>query len=357
MYVLSNLFFIKNNLFLNLKINFSQFTWYFNSLLYQFWISFLGAILLIYTLLIFLKNFYFIDWINLEIYIFFLKNFNINNENFYIFLNFLPLVFGLLLKLGLLPFFFWKPEIYKNFSLDVLFLYVTSYAFSVIFFFIFFVTNYLYLINFFIFYYLYYIVIISLVFLPLFFYSITEVRVFLAYSSIFHILITIISFFYNNYFLNSTFIYLFIYIYYIFFFIILLFCISNFNLWYLSEFQIFFKHNLINIILINLFLGMSGIPPFLGFFSKIMVVTLLLYNENYLLFSIFLISGLIISFYYIQNYRFFGYNLKNINYYYKLFIIVNYKYLNWLIIFTFFNIFSIFFFNDIYIYSFLPKIS
>jgi NADH:ubiquinone oxidoreductase subunit 2 (subunit N) len=64
----------------------------------------------------------------------------------------------------------------------------------------------------------------------------------------------------------------------------------------------------------NLFLGMAGIPPFLGFFSKILIISSLLFYENYYLFLLFFISSLIIAFYYIQNYRFFGVNLKNTNF-------------------------------------------
>jgi NADH:ubiquinone oxidoreductase subunit 2 (subunit N) len=103
---------------------------------------------------------------------------------------------------------------------------------------------------------------------------------------------------------------------------------------------------------------MAGIPPFLGFFSKLSIITLLLFYESYFLFVIFFISGLIISFYYIQNYRFFGYNLKNINHNKNNLILkFNYKYINILNISIFLNIFSLFLFNDIFIFSFIIKIN
>jgi len=108
----------------------------------------------------------------------------------------------------------------------------------------------------------------------------------------------------------------------------------------------------------NLFLGMSGIPPFLGFFSKILIISSLIYYENYFLFFTFFISSLIIAFYYIQNYRFFGYRLKNITYFKNNLIVkFNYKYLNYLITFIFLNVLSLFFINEIYIFSFLFKLN
>ena len=96
---------------------------------------------------------------------------------------------------------------------------------------------------------------------------------------------------------------------------------------------------------------MSGLPPFLGFFIKISLITLLINNEEYLLFFLILLSGLFISFFYIQNYRFFGYNLKNINYKKNL-LILKYNNSLFFIIYVciFINIFGIFFLNDFFIF-------
>lgn len=96
---------------------------------------------------------------------------------------------------------------------------------------------------------------------------------------------------------------------------------------------------------------MAGIPPFLGFFAKISLISLLLFNEEYLLFFLTLISGFFISFFYIQNYRFFGYNIKNINYNKNIFLLKNNKNLYFLFyIFIFINIFSFLFINDFFIF-------
>lgn len=355
-YLLSNLFYLKSNYLLNKTLKTP--IWYFNSLLYQFWISFLGALILVYSLLIFLKNIFFVDWINVEIFLYFLNSITFYSKKLDIILIFLPLIMGFMLKLGLFPFFFWKPEIYKNFNLDTIFLYMTVYVFSTSYFIIFFITTYFFLVNSFIYIYLDITIIISLIFLPIIFYSVVEIRTFLAYTYIFHMLIILISTFFNNLFYSTSFIYLMTYIFFSFNFIILLYYISNYNLWFFTDFQFFFKNNLVNLVIFNLFLGMSGIPPFLGFFSKLSIISLLIFYENYFLFFLFFISGLIISFYYIQNYRFFGYNLKSINYSKNYFLIkLNFKYLNYLLFFISFNTFSFIFFNELFIFSLIFKIS
>ena len=355
-YLLSNLFYIKDSFIIN---KFSENSlWYLNSILYQFWVSFLGIILLVYTLLVFLKKIYFLDWINIEIYVYFLNfsNFYLNNNEFL--LIFLPLILGILLKLGIFPFFFWKPEIYRNFSLDIIFVYMTTYMFSTSYFIIFIITTYFLLINKFVFLYFNFVIVFTLIFLPIVFYSVTEIRLFLGYTYLFHIAIILISSFLNSLFYYSSFIYLIVYIYFSFYLIVLLYYISNINLWYFTDFQVFFKNNLVNLVLFNLMLGMSGIPPFLGFFSKISVVSVLMLNENYFYFFIFFISGLVLSFYYIQNYRFFGYNLKSINYSKDYLVLkLNFSYLNYLILFIFFNLFSFFFFSDLLVFSYTFKLN
>lgn len=326
--------------------------WLLNSISIQFWISFFSSFLLFYSLLIFFKDFFFIDWLNIEIFIHFLNIISFYLKNNELLIKFFPLILVILIKLGLFPFFFWKPELYKNLTLNSLFIYMTSYSFSIIFFFILLFSFYFYLINYIFYYYINKILIISLIFLPIIIYSIVEVRTFLAYSSIFHILLILVTIFINKSLDYKTYLYFFNYIFYIFFFFLLLYYLSNYNLWYLNEFQNFLKYSLINTVLGSIFLGMAGIPPFFGFFSKILIISNLYFTNNYYLFILFFVVGFILAFYYIQNYRFFGFNQKNLNYYNNLLIInLNYNYLNFLLIFLSLNNFIFFFFNDFFIYS------
>ena len=111
----------------------SQPVWYFNSLIYQFWVSFIGAVLLVYGILTLFRFANFVEWLNLNIYFFFLTFswyhlFSLQYLNIW-----LPLILGLFLKIGVVPFFFWKPEIYKNLTSTILFLYMTVYLFSLLF--------------------------------------------------------------------------------------------------------------------------------------------------------------------------------------------------------------------------------
>ena len=235
---------------------------------------------------------------------------------------------------------------------------MTTYMFSTSYFIIFIITTYFLLINKFVFLYFNFVIVFTLIFLPIVFYSVTEIRLFLGYTYLFHIAIILISSFLNSLFYYSSFVYLIVYIYFSFYLIVLLYYISNINLWYFTDFQVFFKNNLVNLVLFNLMLGMSGIPPFLGFFSKISVISVLMLNENYFYFFIFFISGLVLSFYYIQNYRFFGYNLKSINYSKDYLVLkLNFSYLNYLILFIFFNLFSFFFFSDLLVFSYTFKLN
>lgn len=353
-YIISNSFYLKNNSYLNFKKLNNYPIWYFNSLIYQFWTSFFSAILLTISLLIFFKNFFFIDWINLEIYVYMLnlKFFKFNRIEILIY--FTPLIFGFILKLGLLPFFFWKPEIYKNFNLELLFLYTTFYMFSLVYLIIFFFFNYFFLINYIFIYFYYPIIIITLIFLPFLFYIITEIRMFIAYSSLFHIVLILISTVLNERYIHLSFLYLFTYLFYITFFMLLLFYLSNFNIWYLSDIQYFYNDQSINNIIINIFLGMAGLPPFLGFFSKISVIANLYFDKNYFLCILFLISSLIISFFYIQNSRFFGYSLKKTKYFKNnLVLIINYNYSAVILLFLIFNTLNWLFLTSLLNFSYI----
>lgn len=228
------------------------------------------------------------------------------------------------------------------------------YSFSSIYFIIVLFNNYIFLLKSHFYIYIYILAIFSLIFLSLIIFSIVELRPFLAYTSLIHIIFIILGIFMNS--INSlsvSYFYLFTYLYFMFFlFIILFFFKNNNNVWYFTDLQFFFKNTIIMTGFSVLFISMAGIPPFLGFFAKISLVSLLLFNEEYLLFFLTLISGFFISFFYIQNYRFFGYNVKNISYNKNLFIFKNNK--NLFItfyLFLFINIFSCFFISDFFIFS------
>lgn len=177
---------------------------------------------------------------------------------------------------------------------------------------------------------------------------------FIAYSSLFHIVLILISTTFNIKYIYLSFLYLLTYLFYITFFMIFLFYLSNLNIWYLSDIQYFYNNQTINTLLLNIFLGMAGLPPFLGFFAKISIITNLYIDKNFFLCILFLISSLIISFFYIQNNRFFGFSLKKIKYYKNNIILIkNYSYVNILVIFIFINILNWIFISFLIDFSYI----
>jgi NADH:ubiquinone oxidoreductase subunit 2 (subunit N) len=64
-----------------------------------------------------------------------------------------------------------------------------------------------------------------------------------------------------------------------------------------------------------LLFSMAGVPPFIGFFSKLFIITLLINNYFFLLYSLFFVSLLMGLYFYVQNIRFlYSTNLKTLNY-------------------------------------------
>ena len=57
---------------------------------------------------------------------------------------------------------------------------------------------------------------------------------------------------------------------------------------------------------------MAGLPPFIGFSAKMVLISSLYLDEDYYLFYLFCIVSLIISFFYLQNVRFYGKLTKKI---------------------------------------------
>ena len=97
-------------------------------------------------------------------------------------------------------------------------------------------------------------------------------------------------------------------------------------------------------------LGMSGTPPFLGFFTKFSVISMLFTAQDYLFFFVTLFSGFFAAFFYIQNYRFYGYSTKS-HTYVKTYFIAKYTGKLHLLLYFFvaINVLAIFFINDFFI--------
>ena len=159
--------------------------------------------------------------------------------------------------------------------------------------------------------------------------------------------------FYNNFLENLVVLFLYMFVYNISLFLIFLtlqqFVSFNFKTLYsFSDLKFnFFFTTTVTIVLFSI----AGVPPFLGFFSKLLILISLL-NSNFFYFYIFFFTLLFFGLYfYIQNIRFLystgvgkihythsgAARTASLYYYYSYFVI-------------FFLVFGIFFFDDLLLY-------
>nr|YP_010253731.1 NADH dehydrogenase subunit 2 [Cochylidia moguntiana]QTZ18153.1 NADH dehydrogenase subunit 2 [Cochylidia moguntiana] len=100
------------------------------------------------------------------------------------------------------------------------------------------------------------------------------------------------------------------------------------NLMFINQLFIFNLNNLIKLSLMINFLSLGGLPPFIGFFPKWMVINFLLKNKMFIMTFIFIMMSLVMLLYYIRiiyssfmfNYlklKWFKINIKN-NYFYLI---------------------------------------
>jgi len=96
---------------------------------------------------------------------------------------------------------------------------------------------------------------------------------------------------------------------------------------------------------------MAGVPPFIGFFSKLFILILLINNSFFIFYFLFFIVLFIGLYFYIQNIRFIhSTNLKIINKPY-IFNIRNSLYFNYVIInFIIFIIFGLYLIDDVVLF-------
>lgn len=83
----------------------------------------------------------------------------------------------------------------------------------------------------------------------------------------------------------------------------------------LYSFSGFSFNSFFTLLLTILLFSMAGVPPFIGFFSKLFILTLLVNSYFFLLYSIFFVVLLVGLYFYVQNIRFlYSTNLKTLNY-------------------------------------------
>nr|YP_008757768.1 NADH dehydrogenase subunit 2 [Leptidea morsei]AFP58818.1 NADH dehydrogenase subunit 2 [Leptidea morsei] len=190
----------------------------------------------------------------------------------------------LLMKMGSAPFHFWFPNIMEGLSWMNCFILMTWQKISPLI-----LLFYYYNFNFIII-----IMILNVLIGALMGFNQTSIRKLLAFSSI------------NNLgwmmaaFMISENLWLFYFIMYSFLNLILMLMFYMFNIFYMNQIMNFNINFYIKMSLIINFFSLGGLPPFLGFFPKWIIINFLLNNNLTLIAFIFLMSSLIMMFFYIR---------------------------------------------------------
>ena len=109
-----------------------------NSLLFNYWMSFFGSLIIMFSIINIEKVFGFLQWDQIHFFSLMWQQQIFNYSYIFLFFFWVPFFFGFLIKISYLPFHVWKPEMYKGLSFFSVFFFYDD-----LFFFIDFV-NYLY---------------------------------------------------------------------------------------------------------------------------------------------------------------------------------------------------------------------
>nr|YP_010271066.1 NADH dehydrogenase subunit 2 [Neptis raddei]UJY98833.1 NADH dehydrogenase subunit 2 [Neptis raddei]UZS91065.1 NADH dehydrogenase subunit 2 [Neptis raddei] len=236
--------------------------------------------------------------------------------------NFFSIIINstMLMKMGSTPFHFWFPNIMEGLSWINCFILMTWQK----------ITPMILLSYYFNFNYLYVIMIFNVLVGAISSFNQTSLRKLMAFSSINNLGWMISSMIISE---NLWFIY---FIFYSIFTFISCFLFYIINMFYINQLFFFNMNFFIKISIMINFLSLGGLPPFLGFFPKWLVINYLL-NNNFIIISfIFIMSSLILLFVYIRiiysSLMFFSFKLK----WFKIFLKNNY-----LILIYFFNFISL----------------
>ena len=143
--VYSTTFYYKN-------IDFSQYTYFqnampysfLNSLIFFFWISLISSLnLFLFTIYLY-TNLMSLDWYLLEHIYFYYLSVSSYKDLYILGVVWFIMLFSILLKCGVAPFFIWKPTFFKGLPLNTLFFYITLFYFSLFIFLVHFVSSYMF---------------------------------------------------------------------------------------------------------------------------------------------------------------------------------------------------------------------
>nr|YP_009710420.1 NADH dehydrogenase subunit 2 [Baltia butleri]QFZ96376.1 NADH dehydrogenase subunit 2 [Baltia butleri] len=206
------------------------------------------------------------------------KNFEMN--------NFLSIMINssLLMKMGSTPFYFWFPNIMEGLSWMNCFILMTWQKISPMILLSYYMNNNFIMI----------IMILNVMIGAISGFNQTSIRKLMAFSSINNLGWLMASL------MISENIWIMYFIMYSFFNMILCFLFSMLNIFYINQIMNFNLMPFIKISLLINFFSLGGLPPFLGFFPKWIIINFLMNKCMYLISFLFIMSSLIMLFFYIR---------------------------------------------------------
>jgi hypothetical protein len=115
-----------------------------NSLIYFFWVSLIASLnLFLFTIYLY-TNLMSLDWYLLEHIYYYYLSVSCYKDLYLLGVVWFIMLFSILLKCGIAPFFIWKPTFFKGLPLNTLFFYITLFYFSLFIFFIHFISSYMF---------------------------------------------------------------------------------------------------------------------------------------------------------------------------------------------------------------------
>lgn len=191
----------------------------------------------------------------------------------------------LIIKRGIAPFHFWFPNVIEGISWTSRLLLITWQKIAPIV-----IISYLTTFNFFIFF-----IIVSVIVGALGGLNQTSIRKIIAFSSINHLGWIVSAILFNEY------LWIIYFLIYSFISIGLIFLLNQFNLFYINQiFSLYSHSSLLKFSFLISFLSLAGLPPFLGFLPKWLVIQSLVSINQYFLIIVLIIISLVTIYFYLR---------------------------------------------------------
>lgn len=164
-----------------------------NSLIYFFWISLIASLnLFLFTVYLY-TNLLSLDWYLLEHVYFYYLSISTYKDLFAIGVIWFIMLFSILLKCGIAPFFLWKPTFFKGLPMNTIFFYITMFYFVLFLFFIHFISSYMFYFTVTYSYLLFFLLLVGVVVLLSILFESFFIKSFLAVSSILNSLLVFLT--------------------------------------------------------------------------------------------------------------------------------------------------------------------